>query len=91
MELKQKIARVNGTPCAPSMERIKHEINYANAVNAVKGGIYTSLIDEAVSSLLAQIDRDGCITVKAAKACEKMLSPMEQDAKSYTVHFTGHA
>ncbi|MBQ7728005.1 MAG: hypothetical protein IJT60_05455, partial [Clostridia bacterium] len=40
---------------------------------------------------LAQIDRDGCITVKAAKACEKILSPMEQDAKSYTVHFTGHA
>ena len=85
------IGRIMGTAGGSAAERIRYELQYAHAYDAVNGGKYDSLINDAAERLCARIDSDGCITNEAAEECENALLPMKDAAKSLTIHFTGHA
>lgn len=76
---------------APHVERIVAELRYADGVSRANGNKYTSLLEGAVALLMQSLERDGVITKSTAVQAERILLPMQEDAKKYRVHCVAHA
>ena len=76
---------------APHVVRIVAELRYADGVSRVNGNKYATLLEGAVALLMQSLERDGAITRSVAAEAERMLLPMQDDAKKYRVHCVSHA
>ncbi|MBE6608896.1 MAG: alpha-mannosidase [Ruminococcaceae bacterium] len=72
-------------------ERICSEIIYLDGISKNNEDRYNNLIEQAVDFLLAQIEKDGVITLSSVYAAEKILEPMAKIAREYTLLFISHA
>ncbi len=71
--------------------RILSEIEYAIHLSIELGGKYDDVIGDCLSFLETAFAQDGALTKNAAENAEKILSPLEKDAKSYSLILAGHA
>ncbi|MBR5519298.1 MAG: alpha-mannosidase, partial [Clostridia bacterium] len=72
-------------------DRITTQIMYAAKLSETENGRYTREIGHVLDVLLASIDADGVITDSAAQFAEKLLSPLSEAAKRYTMLCISHA
>ncbi|MBP5233983.1 MAG: hypothetical protein J6333_11320 [Planctomycetes bacterium] len=91
MDVKALQKCLQTAPAAAGAQRVRHELDYAVALNAVRGNQWGALLDKAAAGLGAQLERDGCVTLAAAAQWEKEMSPLQAECKSLTVHCVGHA
>lgn len=71
--------------------RVINELEFAIKLSEELGGKHDGIIDEALDYLLSKMKAEGVLTNSACAKAEEILSPMEADAKAYTVILVGHA
>ena len=92
MSLEDKILAVKQLPQSYWAERICAELGYSAAVSYVNDHQYDELIQAAADKILSSAEEiGGVITREIALEAERMLKPLENDAKSYKVHLVSHA
>ena len=72
-------------------QRIHAELTYAMELSKSLGGRHDGLLESASDALLKAACEADAVTKDIALACEGVLSPLAEDAKSLTVHAIGHA
>lgn len=91
MDTNAMLSSLQKLPGGSFADRIKVELQYALRLSQCMDNAYDDLIRTAAAQLLQSGRACGCITNAAAQACEQMLLPMEQAAKSFAVHCVSHA
>ncbi|MBE6954159.1 MAG: alpha-mannosidase [Ruminococcaceae bacterium] len=71
--------------------RIAAQLLYAVKLSETEGSRYEREIGHVLDALLASIEADGVITDAAAQFAEKLLAPLSEAAKKYTMLCVGHA
>ncbi|MBR7137490.1 MAG: hypothetical protein IKC99_05475 [Clostridia bacterium] len=71
--------------------RITAQLLYAVKISETEGSRYEREIGHVLDALLASIEADGVITDAAAQFAEKLLAPLSEAAKKYTMLCVGHA
>jgi len=73
------------------LERIITEIIGACKVSDGKNGKYIDIIGKTIDYLTEFYNENNAVTKDAAMEAEKMLSPVAEDARAYTIHCISHA
>ncbi len=88
----EKLKRLNAyRALGKNAERICSQLTYISKVSHNHDGRYDARIEEAVDYLLAQMEREGTITLSSVLYAEEMLADLSSVAKSYTELFVAHA
>lgn len=72
-------------------ERIVTEIECAIKVSEGNQGKYDTVISKTIDYLHNYLKETGAVSREAASSAEELLSPISEDAKSYTMHCVAHA
>ena len=79
------------TPPSKANRRILSEIQFALGLSGQNQGKYDALIDGALRLLENEMGAEGVLTNRICQEAEKILLPLEKDAKAYTVLYAAHA
>lgn len=79
------------TPPARFVIRILSELEFAIRLSEYKNGAYDSLVGGALDFLSDCMETEGAITRSAASACERILLPLSEAAKEFSLILVGHA
>lgn len=71
--------------------RILSELEFALHLTEEKGGQYDKILEEALDYLLNRQEEEGVLTDQVCREAEEILSPMEEEAKSYDLILAAHA
>ena len=72
-------------------ERIVSQIRFAAYMSEAENGKFDGTIESAAGPLFASLEKEGAITISAAKESEELLSALSSDAKRCHVHLVAHA
>ncbi len=72
-------------------DRIVSELHFACNLSLALDGKYDDAVTAAIRALDASVREERVITKTAALAVEKMLLPLQADAKKYRIHCVAHA
>lgn len=75
----------------PANTRILSELEFALHLSEEKGGQYDALLEQALDELLEKQRAEGVLTNRACEEAERILAPMEEEAKSYELILAAHA
>ena len=73
------------------LDRILYQIKYAIGLSDIRDGQYDELIERVEDFLLDHWKANKNISPEAARQAEALLSPLSEDAKSFTLHCVAHA
>ena len=79
------------TPVPRHIVRILAQTEYGIRLSASLEGKYDNLLRCALDVLGDAMSKEGVLTKTVCLAAERLLSPMEKDAKAYKLILTGHA
>ena len=79
------------TPTPRHIVRILSQVEYGIRLSNTLEGRYDDLLCCALDALTDAMDKDGVLTKTVCLAAERILAPLEADAKSYTLILAGHA
>ena len=68
------------------LDRILYQIKYAIGLSDIRDGQYDELIERVEDFLLDHWKANKNISPEAARQAEALLSPLSEDAKSFTLH-----
>jgi len=73
------------------IRRAIFQTEYACRLSQIQDGKHDALIHSAVDHMLDSIRQQGALTLDACATAEKILLPLSEEAKGYTVHMVSHA
>lgn len=79
------------TPPPRYVVRILSELEYAVRLSEQRSHEFDSLVESAVDFLSDCIESEGTVTRTAASACERILLPLADAAREYSLILVGHA
>ncbi len=79
------------TPLERHIVRILSEVEFAIRLSASMDGRYDEIVLDALDYLKDFADENGTLTKSACLEAEKILLPLEKDAKKYKLILAGHA
>ena len=79
------------TPPPRYVVRILSELEYAVRLSEQRSHEFDSLVESAIDFLSDCIESEGSITRTAASACERILLPLADAAREYSLILVGHA
>ena len=79
------------TPPPRYVVRILSELEYAVRLSEQRGHEFDNLVESAIDFLSDCIESEGAVTRTAASACEKILLPLADAAREYSLILVGHA
>ena len=79
------------TPVPRYMVRILSQVEFAIRLSEELNHSYDALVDQTMDLLLESVELEGTLTKSVCMAAERMLLPMEKEAKAYKVILAGHA
>ena len=79
------------TPTPRHIVRILSQVEYGIRLSDSLEGKYDDLLCCALDALTDAMDKDGVLTKTVCLAAERILAPLEADAKAYTLILAGHA
>lgn len=71
--------------------RIISELEFAMHLSEEKTGCFDEFVEKALDFLLEQMKNHGVLSNEACKEAEEILSPLEEEAKSYRLILAAHA
>ena len=86
-----KEAQQHITPAPMHIVRILSQVEYGIRLSRTLEGKYDDLLHCALDTLGDAMDKDGVLTKTVCLAAERILMPMEEDAKAYRLILAGHA
>jgi alpha-mannosidase len=75
----------------PYADRIVSELHFAANLSLAHNGKYDAVVTEAIHTLEKAVREECVITKTAAIEAEKILLPLQADAKKYRIHCVAHA
>lgn len=79
------------TPPPRYIVRILSELEYAIRLSEYREHAFDTLVESAIDFLSDCIESEGAVTRTAASACEKILLPLADAAREYSLILVGHA
>ena len=79
------------TPPPRFVIRILSELEYAVRLSEYRNHEFDATVDGALDFLSDCLESDGTLTRKAASACERLLMPLADAARAFSLILVGHA
>ncbi len=91
MNINDKLTRVQSSANTELGKRVVAQIRFAMEISKAQNGNFLDVIDDAVTYLYEKLTNDGAVVNDAYMQAEKMLMPIQPEAKKYTMHCVPHA